>query len=260
MIELGEKQNLIRDEYGITYVELLVVIVILGILTTAFSITMRQVTSSSQQYRAHSQIVTSLIQSSHFLVQRLKNLSRQSRSLPPNFNYKLLGVDGDGKYENQTTVESRPTDKQSVDHLHFHLFLDSADLSSNSASERGVVHFYLSDEPSKHYDAGIWRLILQQNRHTDNLMDSGKVVPKVTPDLQAPDSLERTIGINIDRLSFRYLNQSGNWVNSWDSSTKSGKLPKAIEFSIRAYDPSPPNSLGHADPKWYTSMVSLSPK
>jgi hypothetical protein len=195
------------------------------------------------------------------LASDLKKVALESENLPEGVSYRFLGVDGDGKFEYQNTSKhcvlfSCPAASGggvgTVDHLHMHVMYADYELKPDNASERAGIHYFISNKETTLYSINQFRLIKRRKRHDDALMDDGKRLPEIDNGI---DVLGVPVGLNIDYLSLRYLNEDRTWVDSWDSS----QPPVAVELALRGYD-----SVGidgtqeeNIDPQWFLTTVKL---
>jgi len=221
-----------KSNAGFTMVELLVAIAITGILSISLMQIIEQTAVALRTNQASSSIMTNLNMAGRELASDLKKVALESENLPEGVSYRFLGVDGDGKFEYQDTSkhcalfscpESTGGGVGTVDHLHMHVMYADYELKGDNASERAAVHYFISNKETTLYSVNQYRLIKRRKRHDETLMESGKSLPEIDEDISV---LGVPVGLNIDYLSLRYLNESGTWVDSWDSS----QPPVAVEW------------------------------
>lgn len=252
------------SERGFTLVEALVAVAITGIIALVLMSVIRQVSIVTQSREAAASSLTGLNMAGHKISSVLKKAGRQQANMPTDVEFLFKGIDGDGGWESTSVNESRPSSNTSQDRLYLHILDSDPDVES-PGSERTAVAFLLSQKETSLYQAGQWRLYQKRNTHDDTSAQNGNMMPatavsgsEFSTSFKDPSSLGggAPIGLKIDRLSFRYLDSDGNWVNSWDSSTSSD-FPEAVEFALRSYDPSSVDAPGHLEPQWYIGIVSM---
>ena len=253
------------DESGFTLIEVLVAAAITSILAIGLTSMINQIISVSEKYERLSTIRSNLTFGLNRMVEDLRRIARQNDTWNnSDFEYRFLGVDGDGAFNNDDMTDERLSDNNQADRMYFHVLFPDKDMggSDPTRSGRGSIGYFLSPKENKVYQSGTWRLIRFNQKQDEKNTENGVLVPPLNPDIDSLYSSEGSkndIAVQIDRLSLRYMDADGNWQNSWDSQARGGELPYAVEIAVRGYDPSSdsPNSV---EPQWRTTIVSLRPR
>lgn len=257
---------------GFTLIEVLVAAAITSILALTLTSMINQVISASDQYERLSRIRSNLTFGMNRMVQDLRRVGRSSETWEGDFQYRFLGIDGDDQFQNNTMTDERLDENDVADRMYFHLTLPDDDIggSDPTRSGRGSVGYFISSQGNQAYQTGTWRLIRFNQKHDKENVINGKLINPLEPDIDSVTSYgepgqKNDIAIQIDRLSFRYLDANGTWHNDWDSEDTShpgvnyqGEFPLAVEIAVRGYDPNSdsPNSVR---PQWRSTIVSLRP-
>jgi prepilin-type N-terminal cleavage/methylation domain-containing protein len=263
------------DRAGFTLVELLVVITVTGIMSVIFLRVIQRTTEAVGVNQARSKLMSELSLAGRQLANDLR--SKVSHAQMTQRKYRLIGKDGDDKFETDLSTRSRPLNSASeADHLHMHAMNTGERCSTfYGGSERHRYGFFLNsgNHPELMDVNGDgrpqWGLFARDDCFS---WDADDIRLNHYNDLQAP------LAFNVDYLSFRYLDQDehrdGNcisktdgkdandgWYNEWDSRDDSldyisygteGDYPDAIEFAIRGYHPE-----GLVDPRWFVLTVDF---
>lgn len=251
-----------HGESGLTLVGLLVTTAVTALLATALATTIHQITTVTVQQRKLSESRGHLLYAMNSIVDDLRSAGRQTERWKGDVHYRLFGLDGDGTFENSTLNDARPSENENVDRLYFHALLGNGDIGESSG--RASVGYFLSPKENKAYREGTWRLIRYRLKHNRGHSDNGNLVPTFDTDIGSVTGTNKNpVAARIDRLSFRYRSEDGNWYNTWDSDQpalpqvdEEGDLPVAVEVAVRSYTPSP-SGESDVDPQWRTTIVSL---
>lgn len=253
----GSTGELRPGEYGLTLVELLVTTAVTALLATALATTIHQVTTVTMKHRQLSESRSHLLYAMNSIVDDLRNIGRQTERWEGNVHYQLRGLDGDGTFENSTLSHSRPGSSEDVDRIFFHTSLSDQGIADGSA--QSSVGYFLSPDDNDLYPEGTWRLMRFSEDH-DGGLENGEQLPLFNTDINDPNqNFTNPVAARIDRLSFRYRSEDGNWYNTWDSDQPAlpqvdgeGDLPVAVEVAVRSF-----SEGNEVDPQWRTTIVSL---
>jgi len=259
------------NEDGFTLIEALVTTAVLGILSVVLANIVSQVTTAATKQESLSSLLTNLNIAGNQIIDDLRSANRNSQL--SGSTYRFLGVDGDGTFETQTTVSHESlavSSGEDVDHLHYHnlysnleldAHLSKSDPADESVSERVRLDYFLCAPvaTSCSYSplGGERGVMKRRERHDKEHLDTdGVAVPPINPDIMNTSGAN-PLAFNVDYLSFRYYDNeegggTGSWSNSWDSVSKNGDFPDAVEFAMRGYDPG-----GNIPPQWYRGVVAL---
>lgn len=249
-----------KSEDGVTLIETMVAILVIGILAGIILEITRQTTQAVQQNQALSRMFNDLHSAGERLSDDLRTFSRKFDV--SSFRFRFVGRNGDDGFEATETTSARPSSASAQDHLHIHAMYSS---SGDTDAERIRLCYFLNDGEHPYLEdqdgdgTREWGLLKRRDRFVDQAADPDSLVPPLNIDITDLTSA-RPIGYGIDRFSMRYYDSdSDKWYNAWDSEDEDraqidarGEFPDAIEFAIRRYDPG-----NRIDPRWYVTVVSL---
>lgn len=237
-------------ESGMTLVELLVATVVIGIIV----VILMQITRLSYSYTDKSRSMSVLVDEVHSAGEQITDDLRTmtNRLEMSGYNFRFVGLDGDGQFQHTFDTDERPDSLTHTDHLHLHATEPDTD-TETGVHGRLQLCYYLNDGDHPHVEAHSggnpqWALLRRERRNPEPSLDRS--------DIDNTDP----IGFNIDYLSFRYYDSDTNeWYNEWDSEDTSldqvdyrGEFPSAVEYAVRGYSPD-----SQVDPEWYISTVTL---
>lgn len=250
----------VNSQEGFTLVEIMVAMAITVLLATGLASVINQITRVSQQQRKLSDVQNNLYFAMNDMVDDIRQVARQSQTWDTTARFRFIGRDNDGTFENSDLTDNRINQTSDADTLFFHALTKDEEVTTDRA-DRETIGFFLTAEETNLYDGDAWRLVRYSRKYKESDFNDDRLMPPM--EIQYTEGDQSTISIYVDRLSFRYMDDSGNWHNAWDSHDLSlsqvnfkGDLPSAVEVAIRGYSPSP-DSRSDVDPKWYTTMVSL---
>lgn len=254
----GSTGKLRPGESGLTLVELLVTTAVTALLASALAATIHQITTVTMQQRRLSESRSHLLYAMNSIVDDLRRVGRQTERWKGDVHYRLLGEDGDGTFENSTLNDARPSGNENVDRLFFHALLGDQEIGDGSG--RVSVGYFLSPRANNLYREDTWRLIRFNDKHDEDHSADGDLVPPLNTDINSvSENTKNPVAARIDRLSFRYRSEDGNWYNTWDSDQpalpqvdEEGDLPVAVEVAVRSF-----SEGNEVDPQWRTTIVSL---
>jgi prepilin-type N-terminal cleavage/methylation domain-containing protein len=265
-----------QDKNAFTMIEMMVTIAILGIVMSLLASVYVQMAETMRLNTARANALESLTIISNSMLGNLENMATNNEINGSPFS--LVGVDGDGKFENSTTDQypDNFTPKAKSDKLHFFTNLPNNLVGGENATQHFYMLYWIHGQSDKFRSALKERyglLALRQGLSREDRVEkiSGEypLVPVVNNNLTPLDSVDEAdgttpsiLGLYIDYLSFRYYDpkdDSDPWKNSWDSKSK-GYFPSLIQFAVRAYDSKveeSPNADDVMTPMWYQSAISL---
>ncbi len=268
----NNKERTNEQKSGFTLIEVLVAAAITSILALALTSMINQVISASDQYERLSTIRSNLTFGMNRMVEDLRRAGRSSETWTGDFRYRFRGFDGDDQFQNNTLTDERLDSNDEADRMYFHVILPDDEIGGSNPTRtgRGSVGYFISSRGNKAYQEGTWRLIRFNQKHDKENVINGKLSNSLEPDIDSVTSYgepgqKNDIAIQVDRLSFRYLDTSGSWHNNWDSEDTShpgvnhqGEFPVAVEIALRGYDPDSDSPNG-VSPQWRSTIVSLRP-
>lgn len=285
-----------RAEDGLSMVEMLVTLAVLGIVMTMLASLYWNLTDTMRRNTARAEALETLTILSDDLYTDLANLA-VNHDVMDTKPYRLVGIDGDGTFEN-STHDQHPdfseTPNNLSDRLHLHVYYSNSQISNDlsganpAAALRVYQSYWINGKGSDHVKSelqnryGLLKRRRKLNRNDRSTKINGKypVIPvledELTPllDLNTSSSSHvgtEILGLDIDYFSLRYYDlENDTWRNCWDTANQlsscshpgddEGALPSVIQFAVRAYDNQinqDPDTTEAMTPVWYQSSVSL---
>lgn len=268
---------------GFTLIEMLVALTVVGILAASLGLLFSGMTSTMQVTDAEARMLENLSLASQKIADDLRNFARNN---PPvrGDAFHMIGVDADGDYVNADLTDHNTlvNGRSNWDRLHLHRLDRDSRLSGTCGnggvcSDRVYHAYWINGAGSSSTVDGLqgtWGLARRRLRHTTR----GETLPQLngssTPSLTLDDASltltgsEAPVSFRVDYLSLRYYDSANDdWVNCWDTrgnapcgTPSSYRLPGAVQFTLRGYDPREDEGSGSEDvlnPRWYETTVDL---
>ncbi len=290
MIPARSRGNAVRTSgratEGLTLVEVLVALAVTGLLVGSAAMLYTAMIDALRTSDAGFRMLENLSLAGERIAGDLRRAARRNPTAPGG-TFHFVGIDEDGTFENSLGDPHRDVvrSRANWDRLHFHTLDPDVRLtgscgSGGVCSERAYHAYWINGPRSTRTVFGLTEhtgLARRRIRHRT----PGETLPRLDGSRSPVFSLDNTanpdrtgagpVSFRIDYFSLRFFDPaSSRWVNCWDTTgsaprpsgcvpPSTDRLPAAVGFALRGYDPAGNTAGDEHDPKptWYERTVDL---